>query len=714
MHKKLLLLFVISFHFVSFSQQAYYNNVDLNLTGVSLKNALATKIIASHTNMLSYTPGVWEASKITDANANNTSQVVLIYGWENGSDSDATNDLYRDNNLQDTGNGQSFVWNREHVFSKSLANPKLTTDDPGPGTDAHNLRPADRTRNSLRSNKKFTAGTGTSHEVSGKWYPGDQWKGDVARIVMYMYLRYGNQCLPTAVGNGSNSATPDDMIDLFLQWNAEDPVSDLEKKRNTYHENTNNTYAQGNRNPFIDNPRLATRIWGGPQAEDIWGIYTSSDTEAPTTPTNITLSNISTSSIDVSWSASTDNTSVTSYDVFVDGNLTKNVTSTATTISGLNHNTTYAFTILAKDAAENKSSQSAPINGTTLTDTEAPTIPSNVVVSNQTGTSFKITWAASTDNTATTGYNIYLDGSKIGNSTSLEYTATGLTLSTTYSVQISAFDAANNESTLSTAIDGITTDGTTTTANELFFSEYVEGSSNNKALEIANVTSNSIDLSSYSIRRNSGGGNSWSSPPLNLSGSIAAGDVYVIINGSATNQTLINQADYVHPNTSATNNGAPINFNGDDPVGLFKNGVLIDIIGVFNGMQGNFAIDKTLRRKRTISQPNTTFNLDNEWDVLPKDTVNGIGNHDTNTASIEDDFIRNFKIYPNPIKEKLSITSINSQIIKRLTIYSIQGKKIISSKLVNNSLNLSSLDSGIYILKLEAEKRIFTTKIIKN
>ncbi len=52
------------------------------------------------------------------------------------------------------------------------------------------------------------------------------------------------------------------MIDLFLEWNAEDPVSDFERQRNTYHD-SQQTYAQGNRNPFIDNAYLATRIWGG-------------------------------------------------------------------------------------------------------------------------------------------------------------------------------------------------------------------------------------------------------------------------------------------------------------------------------------------------------------------------------------------------------------------------------------------------------------------
>jgi hypothetical protein len=85
-----------------------------------------------------------------------------------------------------------------------------------------------------------------------------------------MYLRYPSQCLPINVGNGATVATDANMIQLFLQWNAEDPVSTYEDNRNTYHGNASNTYAQGNRNPFIDNPYLATIIWGGPVAENRW------------------------------------------------------------------------------------------------------------------------------------------------------------------------------------------------------------------------------------------------------------------------------------------------------------------------------------------------------------------------------------------------------------------------------------------------------------
>jgi len=87
---------------------------------------------------------------------------------------------------------------------------------------------------------------------------------------MYMYLRYGDQCLPINVGVGNPVTSDANMIDLFLQWNADDPVSQFEDNRNTYLGNASNTYGQGNRNPFIDNPYLATVIWGGPVAQNRW------------------------------------------------------------------------------------------------------------------------------------------------------------------------------------------------------------------------------------------------------------------------------------------------------------------------------------------------------------------------------------------------------------------------------------------------------------
>lgn len=695
-----------------FSQEAYYNGLDLNLTGVALKNVLATRIINTHTNSLSYSD-IWDSSMITDLNPSNSSQVLLIYGWENGSDGDVTNDRERGvNDICNFSGNCNGLWNREHVYSNSLATPDLDTSGTNgpPYADAHNLRSCDVQTNSTRSNKRFASGSGNSGDSNSGWYPGDEWKGDVARMMMYMYLRYGSQCLPTNVGIGSSASTPDDMIDLFLQWNAEDPVSDFEKQRNTYHENTGNTYAQGNRNPFIDNPRLATRIWGGPEAEDIWGIYTSVDSEAPTVPTNVMISNETTFSLDVSWTASTDNVGVTSYDVYVDGNLTTSVSTTSATINGLNSNTTYAISVSAKDLADNASAQSSAVNGTTLEDTQAPAPPTNVVISNETDTAFTITWDASTDNTAVTGYDVYLDGNLEGSTTTaVTYDVSGLTPSTTYAVTIRAKDAAGNISNASTPVNATT--NASSSGNELFISEYVEGSGNNKAIEIANITGNTIDLSQYNLRRQSNGSGSWS-PRYDLSGMLASGDVVVVINGAADDTTILAEADITVPNNGTPPFGEPLNFNGNDPVGLFKDNALIDIVGVFDGGSGNFAQNTTLRRKSSVSGPTTTFDEANEWDSFPIDTVDGLGSH-TSTASAYDDLLNSFKIFPNPVAgNTMKVTTTKTL---KISIYNLIGKKLLESTLnqVNDIIDVSSLENGVYIINVKSDTGAVTKKFIK-
>ncbi len=505
---------------------SYYNDVNLTLNGSALKDELATKIISTHNTFLSYTPGVWDALKQTDLDPTNSSRVLLIYGW-NDSDSDITNDRTRG---RDQNGGNSGDWNREHVYPKSLGNPNLGTT--GAGADAHSLRPCDGSRNSSRSNRKFAAGSGAASYITpeGNWYPGDEWKGDVARMMMYMYLRYGNQTLPTNVGVGSSVPTDTNMIDLFLQWNAEDPVSDVEKRRNPILQ-----VEQGNRNPFIDNPAFATQIWGGPQAEDLFGNTGSgSDTQSPTTPSNLVSSNITQSTVD-------------------------------------------------------------------------------------------LTWSASTDNIAVAGYRIYRNGTQIATTQNTNYNATALSSGVTYSFYVTAYDAAGNASSNSNTVSVTTQSGGGSgggNASDLLISEYVEGSSYNKAIEIANFTGSSIDLSSYSLRKATNGSGSFSSI-LNLSGQLANGQVYIVANNSAS--TAIISVANITENSVTT-------FNGNDAVGLFKNGVLIDLVGN-QSSSATFAQDVTLRRKSTITAPNSSY-ITSEWDTFTIDTFSNLGTHtiDTGTA----------------------------------------------------------------------------------
>jgi len=430
--KKTLLLLTYLFASITIIAQvpSYYNDVNLLLTGQNLRNELTTKIIETHTTFLTYTPGVWEALQAADLDPQNNNNILLIYG---SSDTDGDTQTDRSRGVNDNG-GTLGQWNREHVFPRSLGNPNLGST--GPGSDAHHIRPADISMNSSRSNREFADGSGVAGITSqGYFYPGDEWKGDVARMMMFMYLRYGDRCLPSAVGIGNAVSGDANMIDLFLEWNVEDPVSDFEDNRNDVLAGI-----QGNRNPFIDNPAFATTIWGGAQAEDRFG------------------------------------------------------------------------------------------------------------------------------------------GS---------------------------------------------TGGGSPTVDALLISEYVEGSSFNKAIEIANFTGTTTSLTGYELRKQNNGAGDWTAGYA-LSGSLSNGSVLVIANNRA-GTGVTSEAD-------VTTNSTVLNYNGNDAVGLFLNGTLVDVVGTFNGGSANFGQNITLRRKSSVDSPNTTYTT-SEWDSFALNTFSGLGSHSIDGSS---------------------------------------------------------------------------------
>ncbi len=150
---------------------------------------------------------------------------------------------------------------------------------------------------------------------------------------------------------------------------------------------------------------------------------------------------------------------------------------------------------------------------------------------------------------------------------------------------------------------------------ELFISEYIEGSSNNKALEFYNPSSLTIDLTQYKIVifRSS-------NDTISLTGSVASGGVHVLSNPSAALIGIITDSD-------AT---APIYFNGDDRIELLKGNVVIDRFGNVD-VTGNFAKDFTFHRISSIQNGNTTFNVV-DWVILPQDTDSLIGSHSSSCS----------------------------------------------------------------------------------
>ena len=185
------------------------------------------------------------------------------------------------------------TWNREHLWCQSLSNGlwnNVNNNTTGGGSDLFHIRPTESRLNSTRNNNKYGIATGGkeawykdangNNVALGGYYVGssvfeplDEVKGDVARIIMYVYTHYNTYSNVFGSANGSGSAgyfgtlafsnvmaasSESAAISLLLEWNEADPVDEIETKRNKA------VYEiQGNRNPFVDHPEYADAIWGG-------------------------------------------------------------------------------------------------------------------------------------------------------------------------------------------------------------------------------------------------------------------------------------------------------------------------------------------------------------------------------------------------------------------------------------------------------------------
>jgi uncharacterized protein len=198
------------------------------------------------------------------------------------------------------------------------------------------------------------------------------------------------------------------------------------------------------------------------------------------------------------------------------------------------------------------------------------------------------------------------------------YTAAGRYTVTVTAINSSGVDA---QSSGTITIAGAPTGG----AAELFFSEYVEGSSNNKALEVFNPGTAAVDLSAYTVRLYNNGA-ATPNTSLVLSGTLAPGATLVIVNANASAPLL----------ARANLTSGVTNFNGDDAVVLEKSGAVVDAIGQVGfdpGTQwsanGVNTLDRTIRRKGAIVRGDTVasdaFDPSLEWDVFATDDFTGLG-----------------------------------------------------------------------------------------
>ena len=243
------------------SPLSYYQGIDSRLTGSELKAALH-ELIDDHTQYpyTSSRPDTWDALIEIDAAAGLPGFVQTLY----------TRELLR----SDQHNSGSDQWNREHVWAKSRGDFGTSL---GAGTDLHHLRVADSSVNSSRNNKSFMNGGELVYDLDGalrtqtlcrtdndQWTfePPDEVKGDIARMLLYMAVRYEGDSGEPDLELGDVLPGKDDKrpihghLNTLLEWHHADPVSEEERIRNERVQAW-----QGNRNPFIDHPEWAASIW---------------------------------------------------------------------------------------------------------------------------------------------------------------------------------------------------------------------------------------------------------------------------------------------------------------------------------------------------------------------------------------------------------------------------------------------------------------------
>ncbi|MBK7632122.1 MAG: endonuclease [Ignavibacteriales bacterium] len=601
----------------------------------------------------------------------------------------------------------TFTWlpmSREHTFCHSWqpGYPSTSLDE---YSDQYHLFPTHQNgANGVRSNhplgkvvnviSTFLEGKyGT--DINGKlvYEPRDAHKGDAARALLYMPIRYNgisgydwtfnwlnNTRLP------SLSEGPQDLATL-IQWHKQDPPDKWEVDRNNYIQSV-----QQNRNPLVDHPEYVNYIDFN-NLSKLNPTYAIEPTNYVTNFTGITGA----STIQFSWVDALAGTQAPSDYLLIvydrnnyflpidgetypdDGSLSDGKAVINLSYAGLNNfgftnltsNTVYYAAIFSYNGSgaltNYKIDGTFPIASVLFNGTLA-TEPTNYLTTFASGTvttsSIQTTWTDALPGAQVpSGYLLLAnktgvftdpsDGVMYADDTNLtdgsatvninysaadNYSFSGLTASTNYYFKIYSYN--ENPGQLNYKTDGVVPTLTVQTeANsgggnytDLIISEYVEGSSNNKAIEIFNGTDKSIDLvaNSYKLEYYFNGATT-ASTTINLIGTLAVGNVFVVADASSV-QAIINAANQTSSSSF---------FNGNDAVVVKKGNTIVDVIGQVGYDPGTqwgtgtiTTLNHTLRRKITVTQgdtnPSNVFDPAIEWDGYANDTFNGLGQYEGN------------------------------------------------------------------------------------
>lgn len=614
MKKLLLPVFLISSYAFAQIPAGYYNGT-AGLSGYALKSKIqeiiSTKNVSWSYGDLSGYYNQTDLDKYYDHGASNTTILLDMYS-EIPSGPDAYE--YTSADLISTSGAEGLGYNREHVIPQSTFNSNYPMY-----SDLHFVIPTDARINQLRSNYPYGIGNSTVHYTftntskiansaipnyvynSRVYEPIDEFKGDVARMLLYFAVRYENK-LPSfnhvtninpALDRSAFDGTAERAFDpayiaMLLQWNQQDPVSQREIDRN------NAVYTiQKNRNPFVDNPQWVSLIW-----------VQNPDTTAPQPPLNLNSAQSGVYYATISWSPST-SSDVLGYHIYQNGVFLTSTKSTSITVDHLNPSTSYSYTVKAYDEGYLQSADSNSITVTT--------------------------------------------------------------------------SAADNS------------------VKDLFIVKYIEGTGNNKALEIANKTGHEVNLNKYSIRvqyYNSISGTYYYANSFELEGKIGNNQSFVLLNPKSM------LSCYTNDNAQFLTAAEALAFSGTQYVELLYNSATVDAIG--SKFVSNANSNVSLYRKSTVNQPNPVFSI-SEWDSYAANYCQNLGVLSTFENLHKDN--ENFQIYPNPVDDYIYVKG-NLQKADEAQILDFSGKLIITEKNPfrnKNGIFVRSLSKGIYLLKLNGK-----------
>jgi endonuclease I len=464
--------------------------------------------------------------------------------------------------------------------------------------DLFHLYPADGNANSAKNNfplgevlnpgfdngvSKIGPNTFGDFYFASAFEPADEYKGDFARSYFYIstiYESFAHLWNSPMLDNNTYPVWKPWAIELLMKWHKQDPVSEKERNRQEA------VYQiQGNRNPFIDYPDLADYIWGDKVNEvfpfpDETESFLLSPRQGHKIDFGIILTGNSKSAPLFLHGVNLNANIQLTLKKNSEFSLQKNTVSATEVLAGIN------VAILFNPQSAGNSRDTVVISGGGLQTMEIPVLGVST-------TDFVL--LEPTDRTPVGGTLHWIEDPDANS----------------YLLNVYQGDKY---------------------AGDLIISAYIEGSSYNKAIEIYNGTGQTVDLSKYSLKKQSNGaGDFMIKHPL--SGMLPDGKSYLIAHEKSTNTGLLQAADELTEDV--------LSFNGNDAVALYRDDLMIDIVGFANaGAEVMWGENLSLSRKPGVTHPFSKYNPV-EWDVFPIDNLDMLHHHTMNLSDNTSYIIQN-------------------------------------------------------------------------